>query len=86
MKKIIIFILPIIIFCLQALANPPVKKTPRGICYPPEHPRYEKVKDYINTYQSLQDCLKSGGITIERTTQIRKLIILVVSGILFLII
>lgn len=47
-------------------ANLPVKKTARDICYPPEHPRYEKVKDFIKTYSTLEDCLKSGGRTVER--------------------
>ena len=47
-------------------ANLPVKKTARDICYPPEHPRYEKIKDFIKTYSTLEDCLKSGGRTVER--------------------
>ena len=59
MKKIIIFILPIIIFSLQALANPPVKKTPRGICYPPEHPRYEKVTTKMKQGSTEHDHLEA---------------------------
>lgn len=47
-------------------ANLPVKKTAKDICYPPEHPRYEKVKDYVKTYPTLDECLKSGGRTIKR--------------------
>ena len=68
MNRLIIFLVSGIIFSHSALANLPVKKTSRNICYPPDHPRYEKVKDYINTYPSLEDCRKSGGRTIDRTS------------------
>jgi len=34
----------------------------RGICFSPEHPNYEKVKNYIKTFKSVEECLKAGGI------------------------
>ena len=49
-----------------ALAEEPVKKTPRNVCYPPDHPRYEKIKNYIATYKTLEECIKSGGKIVER--------------------
>jgi len=51
-----------------SFANLPVKMTEKGICFSPEHPSYEKVKNYIKTFKSLEQCLKSGGRIPERTS------------------
>jgi len=66
--RTLILALSLLFFVLGAVvkANLPVKKTARDVCYPPEHPRYEKVKDFIKTYSTLEDCLKSGGRTVDR--------------------
>ena len=42
--------------------------TEKGICFSPEHPSYEKVKNYIKTFKSVEQCLKSGGRIPERTS------------------
>ncbi|MSP06817.1 MAG: hypothetical protein EXR13_04555 [Candidatus Fonsibacter sp.] len=68
MIRFISVILFFIMLVIPALANLPVKKTPRDICYPPDHPRYEKIKDYVKTYTTLAECLRSGGKTVERTS------------------
>ena len=48
--------------------NEPVKKTKRGTCFESSHPNYNKVKDYIATYKTLEDCRNSGGITPIKTS------------------
>ena len=46
----------------------PVKKTNAGTCFEPDHPNYQKVKNYIATYQTLEDCINSGGKTPIKTS------------------
>ena len=62
--KIIFIISSFLFLVLQeiSLANLPVKMSARGICFSPEHPNYEKVKNYIKTFKSVEECLKAGGI------------------------
>jgi len=38
----------------------------RGICFSPEHPSYKKVKNYIKTFNSIEECIKAGGILPQR--------------------
>jgi len=63
-----ILILSFLFLVLQeiSLANLPVKMSARGICFSPEHPNYEKVKNYIKTFKSVEECLKAGGILPQR--------------------
>jgi hypothetical protein len=46
----------------------PVKKTNAGTCFEPDHPNYQKVRNYIATYKTLQDCINSGGKTPIKTS------------------
>jgi len=63
-----ILILSFIFLVLQdiSFANLPVKMSARGICFSPDHPNYEKVKNYIKTFKSVEECLKAGGILPQR--------------------
>ena len=45
-----------------------VKKTNAGTCFEPDHPNYNKVRNYIGTYKSLEECIKSGGKTPIKTS------------------
>ena len=46
----------------------PVKKTNAGTCFEPDHPNYQKVRNYIATYKTLEDCINSGGKTPIKTS------------------
>jgi hypothetical protein len=46
----------------------PVKKTNAGTCFEPNHPNYNKVRNYVGTYKSLEECIKSGGKTPIKTS------------------
>jgi hypothetical protein len=69
MKKIILLTLSCV-FAFVAGAYPaePVKKTNAGTCFEPDHPNYQKVKNYIATYKTLEDCINSGGKTPIKTS------------------
>jgi len=69
MIRLILLILPFV-FVLVAGAHSaePVKKTRRGTCFESSHPNYDKVKDYVATYKTLEDCRNSGGITPIKTS------------------
>jgi hypothetical protein len=46
----------------------PVKKTNTRTCFEPDHPNYQKVRNYIATYKTLEDCINSGGKTPIKTS------------------
>ena len=47
--------------CALALAaEPPVKKSRNGICHPQGGTYYSRTKHYV-PYDTMQDCLDSGG-------------------------
>jgi hypothetical protein len=63
------FILSYVLLLITgAQSDEPVKKTKRGTCFESSHPNYDKVKDYIATYKTLEDCRNSGGITPIKTS------------------
>lgn len=39
----------------------PVKQTRSGACFDSGHPNYYKVRNYVATFKTLEDCIKSGG-------------------------
>jgi hypothetical protein len=41
-------------------AEPPVKKSKNGICHPKGGTYYDRTKNYM-PYESMADCIKSGG-------------------------
>ena len=45
----------------------PVKKTNAGTCFEPSHPNYEKVRNFVATYKTLEECISSGGKTPIKT-------------------
>jgi len=63
-----ILILSFLFLVLQEIsfANLSVKMSARGVCFAPEHPSYEKVKNYIKTFNSIEECIKAGGILPQR--------------------
>ena len=68
MKKIILLTLSFVfVLVAEAQTNEPVKKTRSGICFEPSHPNYEKVRNYIATYKTLEECINSGGKTPIKT-------------------
>jgi hypothetical protein len=46
----------------------PVKKTNAGTCFNSDHPNYNKVKNYVGIYKTLEECIKSGGKTPIKTS------------------
>ena len=64
MNKLILLTLSFVL-ALVVGAHPaePVKKTNAGTCFDSDHPNYNKVRNYIGTYQTLEECIKSGGKT-----------------------
>ena len=69
MKKIILFTLSCALVLVAGVNSAePVKKTRRGNCFESSHPNYDKVKDYVATYKTLEDCRNSGGITPIKTS------------------
>ena len=47
--------------CISAMAaDPPVKKSKSNICHPKGGTYYSRTKNYT-PYQSMADCIKSGG-------------------------
>jgi hypothetical protein len=58
----------IIVCCVLVLVSgvqsaEPVKKTNAGTCFDSDHPNYNKVRNYVGTYQTLDERIKSGGKT-----------------------
>ena len=39
----------------------PVKQTRSGACFDSGHPNYYKVRNYVATFKTLDDCIKSNG-------------------------
>jgi len=69
MKKLILFTLScVLVLVAGAQSDEPVKKTRRGTCFESSHPNYDKVKDYVATYKTLEECRGSGGITPIKTS------------------
>ena len=69
MNKLILLALTfVLVFVAGVHSAEPVKKTRRGTCFESSHPNYNKVKDYIATYKTLEDCRNSGGITPIKTS------------------
>ena len=68
MKKIILLTLSfVLVLVAEAQTAEPVKKTRSGTCFEPSHPNYEKVRNYIATYKTLEECINSGGKTPIKT-------------------
>jgi hypothetical protein len=69
MNKLILLTLSCV-FALVAAAQSaePVKKTNAGTCFNSDHPNYNKVKNYVGIYQTLEECIKSGGKTPIKTS------------------
>ena len=69
MKKIILLTLScLFVFVAGAQSAEPVKKTKAGTCFDPDRPNYQKVKNYIATYKTLEECINSGGKTPIKTS------------------
>ena len=69
MKKIILLTLYFVLVLVGGVYSAePVKKTRRGTCFESSHPNYDKVKDYVATYKTLEECRNSGGITPIKTS------------------
>lgn len=63
LSKTILLILTVSIMSIGAIAdssNPPVKKSNTGICHPQGGTYYGQTKNFI-PYQSMDECIKSGG-------------------------
>jgi hypothetical protein len=64
MNKIIIFLVSgMLLLSSGAQSAEPVKKTNAGTCFEPSHPNYEKVRNFVATYKTLEECISSGGKT-----------------------
>ena len=69
MTRLIIFILSgMLMLSSGAQTAEHVKKTNAGTCFDSDHPNYQKVKNYIATYKTLEDCINSGGKTPIKTS------------------
>ena len=69
MKKIILLTLSCaLVLVAGAQSAEPVKKTNAGTCFEPSHPNYEKVRNFVATYKSLEECISSGGKTPIKTS------------------
>jgi len=69
MKKLILLSLSfVLVLVAEAQTNEPVKKTRSGTCFESSHPNYEKVRNYIATYKTLEECISSGGKTPIKTS------------------
>lgn len=68
MKKIIFFTLSCVLVLVAGVHSAePVKKTNAGTCFEPSHPNYEKVRNFVATYETLEECISSGGKTPIKT-------------------
>ena len=64
MNKLILLTLSyVLVLVAGAQTAEPVKKTNAGTCFDSDHPNYNKVRNYVGTYKSLEECIKSGGKT-----------------------
>jgi hypothetical protein len=62
MTRLIIFLVSgMLLLSTVVKGAEPVKKTNAGTCFEPNHPNYNKVRNYVGTYKSLEECIKSGG-------------------------
>jgi hypothetical protein len=69
MKRLILLTLSSVLLLITVVNSAePVKKTRRGTCFESSHPNYDKVKDYVATYKTLEDCRNSGGVTPIKTS------------------
>jgi len=68
MRLIILLVSGMLLLSSGAQSAEPVKKTNAGTCFEPDHPNYQKVRNYIATYKTLQDCINSGGKTPIKTS------------------
>ena len=68
MRKLILHILSCVLaLVVNVNSVEPVKKTRSDTCFEPSHPNYEKVRNYIATYKTLEECINSGGKTPIKT-------------------
>jgi len=68
MKKLFLLTLSCVLVLVAGVHSAePVKKTRRGTCFESSHPNYDKVKDYVSTYKTLEECRSSGGKTPIKT-------------------
>ena len=68
MRIIIFLVSGMLLLVGVAQSVEPVKKTNAGTCFEPDHPNYNKVKNYVGIYQTLEECIKSGGKTPIKTS------------------
>jgi len=62
-RLILLIVCCVLVLVSGAQSAEPVKKTSAGTCFDSDHPNYNKVKNYVSTYQTLEECIKSGGKT-----------------------
>jgi hypothetical protein len=67
-RLIILTLSCVLVLVAGAQTAEPVKKTKAGTCFDSDHPNYQKVKNYIATYKTLEDCINSGGKTPIKTS------------------
>ena len=61
LKNILLVLVVSVFLSLQvSAADPPVKKSKSDICHPKSGTYYSRTKNYT-PYQSMADCIKSGG-------------------------
>ena len=61
LKNILLVLAVSLFLSLQvSAADPPVKKSKSDICHPKDGTYYSRTKNYT-PYQSMADCIKSGG-------------------------
>ena len=69
MNRLIIFLVSgMMVLGSGVHSTEPVKKTKSGTCFESTHPNYEKVRNYIALYKTLDDCISSGGKTPVKTS------------------
>jgi len=69
MNRLILFTVSGILLLSSGVQSAePVKKTKAGTCFEPSHPNYEKVRNFVATYKSLEECISSGGKTPIKTS------------------
>ena len=60
--RLIIFIVSFVLtIIVQTQSAEPVKQTRSGACFDSGHPNYHKVRNYVATFKTLEDCIKSNG-------------------------
>ena len=68
MRLILLTLSYVLVLVAGAQTAEPVKKTNAGTCFDSDHPNYNKVRNYVGTYKSLEECIKSGGKTPIKTS------------------